>query len=175
MDLICYGEYVKVEVMYRTSIYPLPSFNNDQLTRQTANASSFLLMWSHKIHLVSFRFCSACSLEACFNCLLSNKDGDISFTINYQTEVYCWSKCILEQLHLSSVHHNQQRWDRSSSLHLTQDSPRISAKFNRVCPDFLSCWKEQLYWGNTKHSSVMIPTEHTDSLSYFCPYTGHGP
>lgn len=44
MDLIYYGEYVKVEVMYRTSIYPLPSFNNDQLIHQTANASSFLLM-----------------------------------------------------------------------------------------------------------------------------------
>lgn len=24
-------------------------------------------------------------------------------------KVYCWSKCILEQLHLLSVHHNQQR------------------------------------------------------------------
>lgn len=49
------------------------------------------------------------------------------------------------------------------------DSPWITVKFNRVCPDFPSCGKEWHYWGATKHSSVMIPTEHTRLPELFLP------
>lgn len=136
--------YIKVKmIVYWTSTYQLPSSsNNYQFSRQIANASSFLLRGSHRIHLFPSSSAPFSHWRHSLIAFFQIKMMIFSSPSISRLKMSCWSVDFTswDMLQPISIHHNQQqRWHRSRSQDRTsQASDNCKSSSPWVSPDFLS-------------------------------------